>query len=438
MKTRCFRSLCAAVFAAALSASPLAAWTPVGDAFTLGSVPETWEARTQMSGIIFEPAVDAAAEPKRILQQTEAGRDVLFKSEVQDGAVFLEFISRKGRGFPLVSAGTFIIKRSLADGSFLHAKIFVQNNQDCYLRLFPDGGRAVMDVVLYGRSFQTHVVLPARFQDLLTAPFGRIMDLSRSSVDWSLVMAPAQGPGDVRLEGIVRNLRGRLGTLRDMDDGAMDAEGRLVFIASGTPAPAGKGGFNCSGFAKWVIDGFYQPLTGSLTDINTLRSRDSDLLGKAWSARFEEEQDPYFGLDWSRGLARTLADARTGTMPGPEALDVTDSERFTHVRDVGYRIEDLQPLLYFLARSRPGTFYLGSVNARSRGVPPGASMLLRQHHHVVVFFPYFDKAGDFHPVVMERNKETSVPSLIRRYAGEYINLVKVDSAGPFAPPAIPR
>jgi hypothetical protein len=437
MKTRCFRSLCAAALAAAVAA-PLAAWAPVGDVATLGTVPETWEARTGMSEVIFEPAVDAAAEPRRVLHQAEAGRDVLFKAEVQDGAVFLSFISRKGKGFPLASAGTFIIKKSLADGSFRHAKIFVQNSPDCYLRLFPEGGRTAMDIVLYGKSFQTHVALPSRFQDLVTAPFARIIELSRSSVDWSLVLAPEQGPGDVRVERIVRDLRGLLGTLRDMDDGAMNAEGRLVFIASGKPAPPGKGGFNCSGFAKWVIDGFYLPLTGSLTDINALRSRDSDLLGKAWSERFEEEQDPYFGLDWSRGLARTLEDARTGKTPGPEALDVTDSDRFTHVKDVGYRVEDLRPLLYFLARSRPGTFYLGSVNARSRGVPPGASMLLRQHHHVVVFFPYFDDAGDFHPVVMERNKETSVASLVRRYPGEYINLVMLGSEGQFAPPAFPR
>jgi len=295
-----------------------------------------------------------------------------------------------------------------------------------------------MDIVLYGESFQTSVVVPSAFQDLLTAPFKRIVELSTSSVDWSLVMSPDQTPGDQRLEQVVRELRSRLGTLRDMDDGAMDAEGRLVFIATGKPAPSGKGGFNCSGFAKWVIDGFYAPLAGSLTDIDTLRSRDSDLLGKAWTARFEEEQDPYFGLDWSRGLARALADQRTGSMPGPAALDVTRSDRFTHVKDVGYEIGDMKALLYFLARSRPGTFYLGSVNTRSKGAPAGSSMLLRQHHHVVVFLPYFDQTGDFHPVVMERNKETSVPSLARRYPGEYVNLVRVDSEGPFSPPELPR
>ena len=262
--------------------------------------------------------------------------------------------------------------------------------------------------------------------------------MSRSSVDWSLVMAPFPGPGDTRLQQIVQTLRGRLRTLRDMDDGAMDASGRLVSIATGKPAPSGRGGFNCSGFAKWVIDGFYFPLVGSLTNIDALRSRDSDLLGKAWTAKFEEEQDPYFGLDWSRGLARTLASARTGQMPGPEALDVTVSDRFTHLKDVGYSVEDLPGLLYFLARSRPGMIYLGSVNASSSGAPDGSSVLLRQHHHVVVLFPFFDEGGDFHAVVMERNKETGVPSLIRRYKGQYINLVKVDSSGQFDPPELPH
>lgn len=434
MKTRCLRRTCLFSLALALGLAPLEAWTPVGDGTALSSVPENWEARTLFRDVIFAPVRDAAASPRRTVSQIEAGDDVSFSAQVQDDAVYLVFANRKGNVFPLADAGTFIIKRSLRDGSFLQAKVFVQNDPGCFLRLFPAGDRTAMDIVLYNESFQTHVILPSPFQDFLTSSFARIVELSRPSVDWSMVMAPAQGPGDQRLERIVQTLRGRLGRLRDMDDGAMDADGRLVFIATGKPAPAGLGGFNCSGFAKWIIDGFYLPLTGSFTDVDALRSRDSDLLGKAWSARFEEEQDPYFGLDWSRGLARAIADARTGKMPGPESLDVTEGDRFTHVKDVGYRVERLPALLYFLARESPGTIYLGSVNTRSKGAPQGASMLLRQHHHVVAIFPFFDQAGDFHPVVMERNKETSVPSLVRRYAGEYVNLVKVDSTGQFSPP----
>jgi len=439
MKTRCLSSAGILAFMLAVgAASPLCAWAPVGDDTALRQLPENWEARTFLREAIFAAVQDAVSVPHRIVPQPETGNDVLFKTDVQEGAVYLEFINRKGKTFPLAAAGTFIIKRSLVDGSFLQAKIFVQNDPSCYLKLFPEEDRTAMDIVLYGESFQTDVILPVRFADLLTSPFSQIIEMSRSSVDWSEVMAPVQGPGDMRLQQIAQTLRSRLRTLRDMDDGAMDSDGRLVFIATGKPAPSGLGGFNCSGFAKWVIDGFYSPLTGSLTNIDTLRSRDSDLLGRAWSAKFEEEQDPYFGLDWSRGLARALAEARTGQMPGPEALDVTVSDRFTHVKDVGYRVEDLPGLLYFLARSRPGTIYLGSVNARSKGAPEGASMLLRHHHHVVVFLPFFDEDGGFHAVVMERNKETGVPSLIRRYKGEYINLVRADSSGQFDPPEFPR
>ncbi len=437
MKTLCLRRAGIISFVLAVGLAPLAgAWAPIGDDGALRPVPENWEARTLLRETIFASVRDAAAAPRRIVPQTEAGDDVSFTAEVQEDAVYLVFANRKANAFPLADTGTFIIKRSLLDGSFLQAKIFVQNDPGCYLRLFPDGERTAMDIVLYNESFQTHVILPVPFQDLMTSPFSRIVELSRPSVDWSLVIAPERGPGDDRVEGIVQTLRSRLGKLRDMDDGAMDASGKLVFIATGNPAPSGLGGFNCSGFAKWVIDGFYLPLTGSLTDINALKSRDSDLLGKAWSARFEEEQDPYFGLDWSRGLARALAAARTGEMPSPDSLDVKGSRWFEHVKDVGYPVDRLPGLLYLLARDRPGTIYLGSVNARSKGAPQGASMLLRQHHHVVVLLPYFDQAGDFHPVVMERNKETSVASLVRRYGTEYINLVRVDSTGQFVPPEL--
>jgi len=416
---------------ALVGAPSLSARTPLGDGAALGSLPENWEARSLMRDTIFAPVRDAAAMPPRVIRQTESTAEVSFRADLQEGAAFLVFSNRSARGFRLDNAGTFIIKRSLADGSFIQAKVFVQNDPGCFLRIFPQADRTVMDVVLYGLEFQTHVLLPARFETLLTAPFSRIVDLSRTSVDWRLVLSPEQGPGDARIAAIVDAVRSRLHQLRDMDDGAMDAAGRLVFIATGERAPAGRGGFNCSGFAKWIIDGFYAPLTGSLTDISELRSRDSDQRGTAWSARYEEEQDPYFGLDWSRGLGRALQRERSGVMPGPDALDVRDSDRIPWLRDVGYPVGSLRALLYFEARQQAGTFYLGSVNARAKGAPAGSSPLLRRHHHVVVLFPWFDANGDFRLVVMERNKETSAASLASRYPDEYVNLVRVDSNGTF-------
>ncbi len=398
-----------------------------------GAPPENWEARARMVDAIFAPIHDAASRGRQLITQSDGSARVSFRPDVQSGALYLIFANQARGGYPLDSAGTFIIKRSLRDGSFLQAKVFVQDGPGSYLRLFPQGDRTLMDVVLFGEPFQTGVALPVAFDSLLTSPLSHIMDWTSASVDWSLVLAPPVSQGDRAIAGMVKTLRARLPGLRDMDDGAMDGDGRMVFIATG--APAGRGGFNCSGFAKWVVDGLYAPLAGRDMDIGPLKSRNA-LRDNTWSTRFEEELDPFFGLDWSRGLARLMVKARAGSVPSDEAIDVTDDDRVLYVRDVGYPVPKLEYLLYFLARRDPGTLYIGSVNAPSALASSEGTPTLRQHHHVIVLLPYFDEGGAFHVVVMERNKETSLASLYRRYGGEHVHLVRVDALGDFSPPRI--
>ena len=184
-----------------------------------------------------------------------------------------------------------------------------------------------------------------------------------------------------------------------------------------------------------MVDGFYAPLTGRDTDIMALKSRDS-MRGGKWSARYEEELDPYFGLDWTRGLARSVGQARTGSTPPDEDVDVRDAEHVPYVRDVGYPVPRLRFVLYFLARREPGNIYLGSVNAASRETSQDGIPTLRQHHHVIVLLPFFDSRGVFQVVVMERNVETNLASLNRRFAQEYVHLVRLDSTGGFSLPEI--
>jgi hypothetical protein len=227
-------------------------------------------------------------------------------------------------------------------------------------------------------------------------------------------------------------LRTRLKSLRDAEDGAMDSDGRFVFIRDGSAQQPGKGGFNCSGFAKFVMDGFYKPLTGKLADVGALKERSLDARGNRWSSAYEEQRDPYFGLDWSRNLARVLAAARTGErLPPAEFADVRGLERFPYVEDVGYPIESLEAILYLLARREPGFLYIGSLNREAEDGTP-----VRQHHHLAVFFPYLDDKSVTRVVVMERNVETSLASLQKRFPRDSVHLVRVDSEGDFAPPQI--
>ena len=55
---------------------------------------------------------------------------------------------------------------------------------------------------------------------------------------------------------------------------------------------------------------------------------------------------------------------------------------------------------------------------------------------MIILLPYFDAGGAFRVAVMERNLQTSLASLSRRYGSEYVHLVRIDAEGTFSPPKI--
>jgi hypothetical protein len=398
------------------------------------ALPETSEARTALSEVIFAPVRQAAMVRGKTVRQNESQDSVYFQSSSQADSLYLIFPPPGVRDAATAAAGGYIIKRSLKDGKFVWLKIFVQNNAGSYVRLAPYGadpaeGRTKMDIYIDGAVFQQGVTVAQPFQWLLTAPFATIVGQTEGLVDWSIVLPPKRTSGDGRVERIVHALRARLKSLRDIEDGAMDSSGKFVFIETGR-LQKGAGGFNCSGFAKFIVDGFTKPLLGTLSDIAVLKERNLDSRGNRWSEALEEAKDPYFGLDWSRNLARTLDAARTGgPLPPVEFADVRDVERFIYTEDVGYPMENLQDVLYILARRDPGYFYIGSLNREAADGSP-----VRQHHHIAVFFPYVDAKGILRIVVMERNLETSVSSLKATYPRDSVHLVRIDAEGEFKLP----
>jgi hypothetical protein len=393
------------------------------------TIPDTAEAREFMAEVIFAPIGTAARAAPRTVTQPADGRPVLFRTESSNGAVYQTFTRGDLGAARLDSAGTFIIKRRRADGSFVQAKIFLQDDPGCFARLTPLGDRTALEITLFGRIFQRGVILPARFETLLTAPLERIMRLAEPAVEWALLQPVERSDVDAAVERTAAAIRAALPRLRYRDDGAMDAAGRMVLIRDGAPQ-AGAPGFNCSGFAKWVVDGFFSPLAGGrLTDIEVLKVKDAGIRGNRWTVPLEESRDPYFGLDWTRHLARELARARGEEAGGVETWDVRDAPGFAYVDDVGYAIADLTTVLFRLARAAPGRIYLGSVNRPAPGDPG-----LRLHDHVVVLLPYVDKGRAFRVAVFESSAERSVDSLAERYPSDFIHLVRFDARGDFHPP----
>lgn len=171
---------------------------------------------------------------------------------------------------PIYTQGSWIIKRSLADGRFLQAKVFLKSDPGIFLRIYPDGDRSRLDLVLYGGVINREVPLPVPFERVCVSTMADIVAWSRNLVDWSL-FSPRPGLY-AGVASVVAEIRARLGGLRFADDGALDSEGNAVHIRDDSPQ-AGKPGLNCSGFAKWVVDGFYEPLTGTYLDPRAMAQR---------------------------------------------------------------------------------------------------------------------------------------------------------------------
>lgn len=227
-------------------------------------------------------------------------------------------------------------------------------------------------------------------------------------------------------ENIIRIIRRKLPTLVDAQTGAIDATGKYV------DTPEGIQGLNCAGFAKFIADGFYAPIrrqqgkTDLYMSVSKLRQRYFDLRGDEFTSKWEWERDPYFGLDWTRNIASQLGQLRENTSFDHEAFDVRDKSVWKYSEDTGYPTEYVQEILEKMAKEHPNRWYLASVNSWYGHTPE-----LWQHHHIICLFPYYDKKGMFHCVVFERNNETSLASVLRRFPGSFLHLVWLSAEGDF-------
>jgi len=406
-----------------------AAWISAYPSSVRFPVPENYEVRFRYRDLIFGPRNEILDFGQIVESQSGFEATVSMQILSQNDSFYLVFTNEEEGEYPLYSSGSYVIKRDYENGNFTQIKVFIRSEPGSFVRIHPAGKRSTMDVYLFDRLLYRQVVLPMPIERIALEPFSRIVELSNSQVAWELLSPLSQRPGDGAVQAMVESLRTEIVHLADSDDGAMDLDGVYRYIDTLAIKPTG--GLNCSGFSKWVVDGLYQKKTGLLLSIESLKEKHIGFRGNAWSENYEDDRDPYFGLDWSRNLATMMLSLNTGRDAGPEDADVRSVPFFEYIEDVGYRAADLELVLYFLSRTEPGTVYIGSVN-RDFGVDP----VLKQHVHIALFFPYFDGDGIFRIAVMERNRETSMQSIEDRYSGDHIHLVRVSVSDGYSPPTL--
>ena len=468
MRDRKTRSLASAVLALALIAQsrPAAAegaWER-GDAGISG-FPESAGLRSRYWESFFAAPIPAllARAPAIVAEGSSRFRLYAIKQGEHVYAIAAALGPEDGNGEgPLYAQGTWIVKRSARDGKMIQAKVFLRSDPGVFARIYPDGDRSELDIVLYGGVVNREVPIAQGFERVCAASMAQIVQWTSSLASWELLEPRTGQYRDMRR--FVAAVRARLSSLAYGEDGALDSSGSPVYIATGE-AQRKPYGLNCSGFAKWVVDGLYRPLTGAYLDPRDMAERHTEDRNGSLSAAVETELDPFFGLDWTRNLARALDGARRpGAKIGLEANDVRtapfalleagrdlsvqeanasrvpggslpDGGEYgyfpSYMEGVGYPTSGLRPLLYALAMSEPGTAYLASISRKGGARLPG----LRRHYHVAVLVPYFEEDGGFEIAVFESAAETSLDAVVARTKGDFVHLVRIPVGGEFDPPS---
>ncbi len=394
--------------------------------------PDHTDIRREFLDYVTAPLVEVYRLREATRRSRISGVDVRVSVEQSDDYVYLVVVPGLNGEYPLDSAGTFILRRRRDNGTISQLKVFLRSDSRFFVRVRPDrDDRSLMSVYLADTLIHRDVPVPMGIETIMQEPLERLLSVTSPLIEWSWFFPELDLGAYEPVRTMVERARATLHTLPDAEDGAMDETGRLVFIES-LVLQDQQPGFNCSGFAKWIVDGLHMGLYGSFLPIEPLKTKHTDLRGHRWSEPREDDRDPYFGLDWTRNLATAMLSAEHGGAEiHPEAADVRSVPYATYIEDVGYPVDQLAQIMYLLAVGEPGHFYVASVNREF-----GSEPRLNQHVHVAVLFPYFDDDGQFRIDVMERNVETSLQSLDDRYHGDHIHLVRIRADESYTPPLI--
>jgi len=337
-------------------------------------------------------------------------------------------------------------------------RVFLRSDYNTYVQFRPfSEDKCMMDVVLYDAFAARSVPLPLPFERLFVLPVEEVLNLAGDRFPRRYFDTE---PGMYRdSRAFISLLRSRLPELTYVDDGAQDENGSFVFIETLQPQAAMprnarvRGGVNCSGFVKWVVDGILRPITSERLPIAPLKAPYGSR-GSPMTDIWEEEREPFFGLDWCRNLA-SMASAVL-RIPGYEVLEDHEvrNSAFSQliirqpggsviqaypgfINSAGFGFAGLTPLLYTLAVDEPGWIYLAAVN-RDIAAPvtpdnPRGLPILRQYYHLAVLVPYFTERGVFQVAVFESGEETSFTGFRSRYPGQFVNLVRIPIEASFNP-----
>ncbi len=432
-------------------------------------IPDSAEIRAQISRDWFEAPLDVIRNYNAEIRKNQIGvqfqvrleeqRDEFIvvvapksqtKIDVYDNSGMYESVEDT---YNMDSAGAWILVRNKESGAPVLARYYFAKDSGVFVQFRPDkdGISSFADLIIMDNYASRSVPLGVPFKKFYTASFAEIQELTKKTLPWNYVKSHNDFYDDTLV--MIQTVRKNLDDFAYADDAAYDEEGKPVMIHNGQPrlisdSVKNKISVSSNGFTKWICDGIVEPLAGSYLRLKPLVQETVILSPTGSQGVAAARYNTNLSLDWTRNLAaavlsvserRTILyrDSGVDVMIEPFAASLTDKgmkNTAGYIKNSGYQIRYIKPLLYVLATTSPQYFYLAAIRQTDFSKSPEVKVF----NDSAVIFPYFDKEGKFRAVVFYDGHEYSLQQFCDSFATQktaesFLHLVRIKATSKFYP-----
>lgn len=430
------------------------------------NIPDSSEIRSEIKGEWFDQNLEAIQMNNIQVRENLTGEKFQVSLE-EDDRTFFVYVSPKvavkievhdSKGvkvveedsYPINAYGTWVYARKKSDMKPLFIRLYVSKNTDVFIEFRPHKNVTVADFIVYNSFAVQGVPVGLPFEKLLTASISDIYSLTKKSLPWNLIDTQSFDPSDKKY--MISVLEKMQNDIADEDDAMFDEHGKLVSIKDGTPHIVSEKNkdkkitLSSCGYVKWVVDGLIDPLASSYLKRGPLIETTVEYADTGFQKTLNNSFSTYFSLDWTRNLAAAALSVRSKkTYLYKDAGVDVNIEPFTsvftkegfknsagYILNTGYQPEYMRSILYVLAVTEPGYFYLGAIRQTDTRQSPE----IKVFNDAAVIIPYIDSDGIFKIDVFFEGKKYRWNDFERFLTGAkncFVHLTRVKASRVFVP-----
>jgi hypothetical protein len=365
---------------------------------------------------LYEKDWEKYIKNKRIILDEK--NQIAFGCKLENGIYNMYFFVSKNNNF----FGTFQYRFN-SYKELLEVAVFFQNDKSSVLK-FSNKKPSTYDIYLFGKLYRKNLPYYFSFDSLKIISLYKILSLLEDvNIDQEILIS--KDDSIIKEKFINKVIKPSI-SFKYVDDGARNEFGEFVYIKNENEQKSNEQGFNCSGFAKDVVDNYIRSINPefrylNITDLKKSREQERDNV----AFRYKDlDYNPFFGLEWGKNLADKINQECNYNIIKSEEYD--KDQYLSYQRYRGYDVNNLKEILFRDQQKDSTNFYILIFN-RLRSQKP----IVPEYYHIAIVVPSF-KNKQFNLQVFESSEETSFNRIMmlnskesKFYRDEKVVIIKI-------------